>query len=74
MEFAKLTSRGQTTIPKTIREAASLRRGDVIAFEIAGDHVVLRKVHSERDDYLRGLADTMDEWATAEDEDAWRDL
>ena len=74
MEFAKITSRGQTTIPKPIRDAAALHEGDMIAFELAGDHVVIRKVYPERDDYLRGLKDTMDEWTSPEDEAAWHDL
>ena len=74
MEIAKITSRGQTTIPKLIREAAALRQGDLIAFELAGDHVVVRKVFPERGDYLHGVSETMDEWATPEDEDAWGDL
>ena len=74
MEFARITTRGQTTIPKRIREAAKLREGDVIAFEIEGDHVVVRKVATGRDDYLEALSRTMSEWASPEDEDAWRDL
>ncbi len=40
MEFAKITSRGQMTIPKRIREAADLDAGDVIAFEVEGNHHV----------------------------------
>ena len=46
MEFSKITARGQTTIPKRIREAADLREGDLVAFELLGDHLVLRKVKS----------------------------
>ncbi len=74
MELAKITSRGQTTIPKRIREAANLREGDVIAFEIEGSHLVVHKVTPGRDDYLQGLSEVMSEWASPEDEEAWRDL
>ena len=74
MEFAKITSRGQTTIPKPIRDAAALHEGDMIAFEVAADHVVLRKVHTDRDDYLHAVAETMHEWTSPEDEAAWRDI
>lgn len=74
MELAKITARGQTTIPKAIREAANLHEGDVIAFVIEGDRVVVRKVVADQDDYLRGLSKTMGEWASPEDEAAWRDL
>lgn len=32
MELAKITTRGRTTIPKRIREAAGLHESDVLAF------------------------------------------
>ena len=74
MEFAKITARGQTTIPKSIREAADLHAGDVIAFEIEGSHLVVRKVMPVQDDYLQSLSEILSEWASPEDEEAWRDL
>ena len=74
MELARVTARGQTTIPKRIREAANLRVGDVLAFEIEGDHLVVHKVTPERNDYLQGLSEVMSEWRSPEDEEAWRDL
>ena len=74
MELAKITSRGQTTIPKKIREAANLREGDMVAFEVEADHVVVRKVIVAEDDYLKGLSQVLSEWVSPEDEEAWRDL
>lgn len=74
MELAKITSRGQTTIPKKIREAANLREGDLITFEVESDHVVVRKVNPAEDDYLKGLSGVLSEWVSPEDEKAWRDL
>ena len=74
MEVAKITSRGRVTIPKSIREAASLCEGDAIAFEIKGDRLVLRKMVLGRDDYLHGLGAMMGEWLSPEDEEAWRNL
>ena len=74
MEVAKITSRGQTTIPKSIRESANLAEGDVIAFEIEGDHLLVYKVISGRDDYLVGLSKGLSEWNSPEDEKAWREL
>ena len=74
MELAKITARGQTTIPKRIREAANLHVGDVLAFEVEGNHLVAHKVTPGRGDYLQGLFEAMSEWRTPEDEEAWRDL
>ena len=74
MEFAKITARGQTTIPKSIRREANLDEGDVIAFEIEGDHLVVRKVTPGQEDYLQGLSEVLSEWVSPEDEEAWREL
>ncbi len=74
MKLAKITARGQTTIPKSVREAADLHEGDVIAFEVEDDHLRVYKIAPGRDEYLHGLASTMNEWASPEDEEAWRDL
>ena len=74
MELAKITARGQTTIPKSIREAAGLHEGDVIAFELEGERLVVHKVVPGRDEYLHGLGEVMGEWLSPEDEEAWRDL
>lgn len=74
MELAKITSRGQTTIPKRVREAADLNEGDVIAFEVEGDHLLVRKLVAGRDDYLAGVGGSLSEWDSPEDEEAWRDL
>ena len=74
MKLAKITARGQTTIPKSIREAANLREGDVIAFEIEGNHLLVHKVTTGQNDYLQGLSEVLSEWVSPEDEEAWRDL
>lgn len=75
MELSRIMSRGQTTIPKKIREEADLREGDVIAFEVGNGHLVVRKVVSpKQDDYPSAVSRTMSEWNSPEDEEAWRDL
>ena len=74
MQLAKIGAHGRTTIPKTIRQAADLREGDAIAFEIEGDRLLVHKVVPGRDECLHGLGEVMGEWLSPEDEDAWRDL
>ena len=64
MEVARITARGRTTIPKRIREEVGLLEGDVVAFEIEGDHLIVRKVGTSRDEYLQGLSATASEWAS----------
>ena len=74
MEFSRISTRGQTTIPKRIRDAAKLRAGDVIAFQVEGEHLIVRKVTGRQDDYLQALSEVMSEWSSPEDDEAWRDL
>lgn len=42
MKTAKLTSKGQITIPAEVRAALRLREGDVVTFEVEGDRAILR--------------------------------
>lgn len=43
-----VTSKGQVTIPKGVRDELGLRAGTVVEFEIDGNSVRLRKVESRR--------------------------
>lgn len=74
MQIARITARGQTTIPKGVREAANLYEGDMLVFEIEDDYLIVRKVAPGRDAYLHGLSEVMGEWVSPEDEEAWRGL
>ena len=74
MNLSKVTARGQTTIPKKIRDEAGLTEGDMLAFEVAGNHLIVRKIVPTPDGYLHGISETLSEWSSPEDEEAWRDL
>ncbi len=74
VELARITAGGQTTIPSPIREAADLQEGDIIAFELEGDHLLLHKVILEEDGYLKEITTIFGEWASPEDEEAWHDV
>ena len=73
-QIAKITSKGQMTIPKAAREAAHLAEGDLVAVEVDGERLVIRKLVGGRDPYLVGLEASLDEWNSPEDEAAWREL
>jgi len=73
MEVAKITSKGQMTIPKKIRETAGLAEGDVVGFIVEDGRITLRKLALD-DGYLRAVQSTLSEWNSPEDEEAWRDL
>ncbi len=40
---ARLTSKGQVTIPKLIRELLGLHKGDQLVFRVQGEHAVLAR-------------------------------
>jgi antitoxin PrlF len=51
IEESRITSKGQTTIPKAVRQALGVDSGDTIAFRIEGGRVrVERAPPSERED------------------------
>lgn len=45
MEVTSVTSKGQVTIPKELRQQLGIRQGSRIEFTLVGDHVEMR-VHS----------------------------
>ena len=47
MPTSTLTTRGQTTIPKPIREALGLQPGDRVEFILHGDRVLLRRAGAD---------------------------
>lgn len=72
--LSKLTAKGQTTIPRQVRDKLALQPGDLIAFEIQGDVVRLRKVEPVDVGYLRAVQTTLSEWESPEDAEAYDDL
>ncbi len=51
MSFSTMTSKGQTTIPKTVREATGLRAGDKIHFTALDDGTIIVRIKN------RGIRD-----------------
>ena len=39
MEITSVTSKGQVTMPKELRQQLGIRQGSRIAFSLVGDHV-----------------------------------
>jgi AbrB family looped-hinge helix DNA binding protein len=42
MNETTVTSKGQVTIPKAVRQRLGIRTGSKVGFEVVGDHVELR--------------------------------
>ena len=71
MITSKLTSKAQTTIPRSVRTALRLVEGDEIAYLIEGDRVVLTKANREPADDPFG---TFGEWSSEADRLGYADL
>lgn len=59
---SSITERFQTTIPKGVREALGLRRGDTLAYEVRGEEVVVRRRPEQEghDPALTGFLDLLE--------------
>lgn len=72
---AKITAKGQTTIPQDVRAALHVGPGDLIAWEVdAAGTVTVRRVQPLDIEYLRAVEGTLSEWAGSADEEAYREL
>jgi len=71
---SKLTRKYQATIPEPVRRHLDLAAGDVIAFDVEGSRVTLRKARPLDLAFTRSLEETLTEWASEADEEAFRDL
>ena len=72
---AKITAKGQTTIPADIRAALGVGPGDLLAWDIAADGIArVRQVRPIDLEYLKAIEGTLTEWNGPEDEEANHDL
>ena len=72
---SRLSSKGQVTIPKEVRESLGLEPGDHVTFElITGDAVILRRVEPDDAIYHLAISETLGEWASDADNEAFRYL
>ena len=72
--MSALTSKYQATLPKPVRERLNLKAGDRIVFSIENDRVYIQKATGFDVPYLRSLETTLEEWASPEDEEAYKAL
>ena len=75
LAVAKITAKGQTTIPQGVRRALNVAPGDLITWEVGVDGAAtVRRLEPIDLEYLRALEGTLSEWAGAADDEAYREL
>ena len=58
---AKITSKGQITIPKAVRETMGLEEGDYVIFEPEDDRIILRPAALDPNEDFEALAERIAE-------------
>ena len=71
---SRLSNKGQVTVPKKVRDAIGVRPGDIVAYELADGIVTLRRVAPLDMAFHAGVEQTLGEWASPEDEEAFDGL
>ncbi len=72
--IGRLSAKGQVTVPKPVREALGVGPGDLIAYEIEDGAVRLRPVAPFDAEFHAALSQTLGEWSSPEDDQAFSDL
>ena len=68
---SKLSSKGQIKIPASIRSAMSLKPGDFITYSLNGNSVKLKKIEPFDAAYHAAVAETLEEWNSPVDDEAF---
>jgi AbrB family looped-hinge helix DNA binding protein len=71
---SKITSKYQATIPEPVRKVLHLKAGDAIAFDIEDNQIRIRKARPIDLAFAEALNGTLNEWESAADEEAYREL
>jgi len=72
--MARISSKGQVTVPKGVRQALGAVEGDALVYEVKGKLVTVERAEPFDALFHAALSRTLDEWTSAEDDEAFRDL
>ena len=73
-KVSKLSAKGQITIPAELRKVIGIEPGDIVAYELEGESVKFKRVDPFDAAYHSAIAETLEEWNSPEDEEAFNDL
>ena len=72
--LGKITTKGQATIPASVRKKLGLKPGDFVEFKLTKNAVTLTKADRLDAAFLKLAEETFADWNSKEDEEAFRDL
>jgi AbrB family looped-hinge helix DNA binding protein len=71
MQTSKLSSKSQITLPRKVREALGAKPGDTIIYEVEGNVVRLKRLEPFDAAFHKALSNTLSEWTSDEDAEAF---
>ncbi len=74
VQISRLSSKGQVTVPKPVRDALGVRPGDVIAYDVGKGVATMRRLEPLDLAFHAALESTLEEWGSPEDDEAFDDL
>lgn len=74
VQFSRVSSKGQVTLPKNVRDAIGVGPGDVVAYDVAKGAVTLRRLEPIDLAFHAALESTLAEWGSKQDDEAYGDL
>jgi AbrB family looped-hinge helix DNA binding protein len=66
---SKITSKGQVTVPRKVREELGIEPGDSIAYEVLEDRAVIRRIPKVDVEWAKSIENTLSEWSDDLDDD-----
>ena len=70
----RITAKSQTTIPRAVRAALGVGPGDIVAYEIREDEVVMKRAPKPVPDMFLANFSTFTEWDSEADRIAYANL
>lgn len=74
IQFSRVSSKGQVTLPKKVRETIGVVPGDAVAYDVVNGVVTLRRLEPIDLAFHAAVESTLAEWSSKEDDEAYGDL
>jgi len=66
---SKITSKGQVTVPKKVRDSLGLNEGDSLAYEVHENKAVIRRIPRVDIEWAGAIENTLNEWTDGLDDE-----
>ena len=74
VQVSRVSSKGQVTLPKKVREAIGVGPGDAVAYDVGKGVVTLRRLEPIDLAFHAAVESTLSEWGSKADDEAYSDL